>query len=88
MPEEGTLSSFVSRKFILAIISIIIMTLFAYLGLSSTVTVSVLPILIGGILGVLSLYFAGNIVGSKIASKTEKKEKPEAVIVEETGEEK
>jgi len=42
------------------------MTIFAYLGLSSSATVSVLPILIGGILGVLSLYFAGNIVGKKM----------------------
>ena len=64
--KQTRIAYYTSRKFFLAIVSIVIMTIFAYLGLSSSATVSVLPILIGGILGVLSLYFAGNIVGKKM----------------------
>lgn len=58
-----------SRKFLLAIISIMLLTLMSYLGISSPAVQGILPSFNSGLLGVLGLYFAGNVVNKHIVGK-------------------
>ena len=76
--NDGSLSS---RKFILTIFGLLLITVVTVASAQYPALAAVLPTFIGGILGTLSLYFAGNvvaknIVGNNIAklTKTEKEE--------------
>ena len=76
--NDGALSS---RKFLLTILGLLLITVVTMATIKFPAVAAVLPTFIGGILGVLSLYFAGNvvaknIVGNNIAklTNTEKEE--------------
>jgi len=83
LEQSGT---FASRKFVLTCISLATVTVVSVLGAWLTGIQAVLPTLIGGILGVLSLYFTGNIVNKYVVGKT-MMPTDEVEIVAETAEE-
>jgi len=61
--------SYKSRKFLLALLALLIITGVSLGGIWSVTLAGVMPSFISGILGVLSLYYAGNIAKSYVASK-------------------
>ena len=58
-----------SRKFYLSILALILIISLTLIGLWSPAMIGLLPTSIGGILGVLGLYFAGNITAAHVAQK-------------------
>jgi len=58
-----------SRKFYLSIGALLIIIFLTLIGLWSPTMIGLLPTSIGGILGVLGLYFAGNITAAHVANK-------------------
>lgn len=61
--------SFGSRKFIMAIFSIILLTTLALTGIIYPAVAAILPTFVGGLLGILSLYFTGNVVNKYVVGK-------------------
>lgn len=61
--------SFKSRKFLLALLALVLVTGVSIGGIWSTALAGVMPSFISGILGVLALYFAGNVSNSYVATK-------------------
>jgi len=61
--------SFGSRKFIMAIFAIIILTSLALAGMIYPAVAAILPTFVGGLLGILSLYFTGNVVNKYVTGK-------------------
>jgi hypothetical protein len=61
---------FLSRKFILAILSVSLLTLVTCGAVIYPAVAGVLPTFIGGLLGIVSLYFGGNITNKWVAGKT------------------
>ena len=68
IPEAGGL--YKSRKFILTLMGLILITLLTILSGWLPVIPTVLPTFVGGMLGILSLYFAGNVGNKYIVGKT------------------
>jgi hypothetical protein len=67
IPEaSGTLAS---RKFILTVSTILLITAVSILAVWFPAIPAVLPTFIGGILGVLSLYMTGNIMNKYVVGK-------------------
>jgi hypothetical protein len=64
--------SFASRKFLLTIFSIILLTIVSLAGIIYPAVAAILPTFIGGLLGILSLYFTGNLVNKVVAGKNVK----------------
>ena len=62
-------SKFKSRKFYLTLLCLCLITGFTVAGLWFTVVEALLPGYIAGILGVLSLYFTGNVWAKHVAGK-------------------
>lgn len=67
--QDSRSEALASRKFLLTIISIMLITLMSYLGIESPTVQGILPIFNGGILGVLGLYFAGNVGAAYVKGK-------------------
>ena len=67
IPEMS--GTYKSRKFILALIAVILVTIVSVLSIWATVIPSILPSFIGGILGILSLYYAGNVSQKYVVGK-------------------
>lgn len=63
-------NTYSSRKFLLTVIAMIVLTAFTVSGLFFSSTVSLLPIYSGALLGILSLYFGGNIMNKYVVNKT------------------
>ena len=63
--------SYRSRKFFLTLLSFIIIIIMTLLCLKYEPLIGVLPTFIGGILGVLSVYFTGNVAAKFVLKKTE-----------------
>lgn len=61
--------SYSSRKFILTIFTIILLTTVSLAGIIYPAVVAILPTFVGGLLGILSLYFTGNVVNKYVAGK-------------------
>lgn len=61
--------SFASRKFMLTIFAIILLTIIALAGIIYPAVVAILPTFVGGLLGILSLYFTGNVVNKYVTGK-------------------
>jgi hypothetical protein len=61
--------SFGSRKFVMAIFAIILLTSIALAGIIYPAVVAILPTFVGGLLGILSLYFTGNVVNKYVTGK-------------------
>jgi len=59
-----------SRKFTLTLLGVILITLLAAAGIWYPTVPAVYPTFIGGILGVLSLYFTGNVMNKYVVGKT------------------
>ena len=68
--NDGSLSS---RKFLLTILGLLLITVVTMTTVKFPAVAAVLPTFIGGILGVLSLYFAGNVVAKQITGNNIKK---------------
>lgn len=62
--------SYASRKFVLTIIGLVLVTILAIGGLWYPMVAGIFPTFIGGILGVLSLYFTGNVMSKMVQGKT------------------
>ena len=65
-----------SRKFLLTVVTMIILCLMVVLGLFHPTVIPLFPTFVGGLLGVLGLYFSGNvankaIIGNNIARLNE-----------------
>jgi len=58
-----------SRKFILTIMALALLTGVALLSVKYAAIVAILPTFVGGILGVLSLYFTGNVMNKYVVGK-------------------
>lgn len=65
-PNDG---SFGSRKFLLTLLGLSIVTIVTVLAVKSPAVAAVLPTFVGGILGVLSLYFTGNIMTKHVIGR-------------------
>lgn len=61
--EDG---AFKSRKFLLTILAVILITAVAVLSIWFSTIISIMPTFIGGVLGVLSLYFTGNVMSKHV----------------------
>lgn len=61
--------SYSSRKFIMAIFAIVILTSLALAGMIYPAVAAILPTFVGGLLGILSLYFTGNVVNKYVTGK-------------------
>lgn len=59
-----------SRKFVLTLIGLLIITGVSVVGIWYPTVTAVLPTFVGGILGVLSLYFTGNVMNKFVIGKT------------------
>lgn len=59
-----------SRKFLLTISTLILITAMAVFGMYVPSIQGVFPTYIGGILGILSLYFTGNVMTKWVVNKT------------------
>jgi hypothetical protein len=62
--------AFSSRKFVLTCVALGLVTGVSILGCWFTGLAAVLPTFIGGMLGILSLYFTGNVMNKYIVGKT------------------
>lgn len=58
-----------SRKFFLTILSVLILVLFSLMSIWFTAVAAILPSFIGGLLGILSLYFTGNVANKYVLGK-------------------
>lgn len=58
-----------SRKFLLTLLALSLVTIVTLLTIKYATLVAILPTFIGGILGVLSLYFTGNIITKHVVGK-------------------
>lgn len=67
IPEMN--GTYASRKFILTILGLLLVSGVAVAGIWSAAIPTVLPTFVGGILGVLSLYFTGNIANKFVVGK-------------------
>ena len=63
-------STYKSRKFILTVISLCLVTLLTFASAWFPVLPTVMPTFTGGILGILSLYFVGNVSNKYVVNKT------------------
>jgi len=68
IPEAG--GSYGSRKFILTLLGLFLVTALAAMGAFFPAVPAILPTFVGGVLGVLSLYFTGNVVNKYVVGKT------------------
>lgn len=59
-----------SRKFVLTTIGLVLITVVTIMGTFFPTLPSIMPTFTGGILGVLSLYFTGNVVNKWVVGKT------------------
>lgn len=64
-PNIALTSTYKSRKFILAIVALVVITGVSVAAIWFSAVAGILPTFVGGILGVLSVYYGGN-VGSKL----------------------
>jgi len=62
-------TSYRSRKFFLTILSVLILVLFSLMSIWFTAIAAILPSFIGGLLGILSLYFTGNVANKYVLGK-------------------
>jgi hypothetical protein len=60
------------RKYSLALLGIFVLTFMSVLALYSGVVASILPTFIGGLLGLLGLYFSGNIANKHVTGRNER----------------
>jgi len=58
-----------SRKFFLTILSVLVLVLFSLMSIWFTAVAAILPSFIGGLLGILSLYFTGNVANKYVLGK-------------------
>lgn len=58
-----------SRKFVLTLVGLALMVVIAMASVFSPAIPAVMPTFTGGILGVLSLYFAGNVTNKLVVGK-------------------
>jgi hypothetical protein len=58
-----------SRKFLLTIIGLLLVTLVAVLSVGFPGIIAVMPTFTGGILAILSLYFTGNVMNKYVTGK-------------------
>ena len=58
-----------SRKFLLTLFSLLLVSVFSLLGIKYTIIQSLLSVFISGVLGILSLYFGGNITSKWVNNK-------------------
>lgn len=63
-PNVTLVNTYRSRKFVLALIALIVITGVSVASIWFAAVAGILPTFVGGILGVLSVYYGGN-VGSK-----------------------
>lgn len=61
--------AFYSRKFLLTLLGLGLITIVGLVGLGSANIMGIFPTFIGGVLGVLSLYFTGNVVTKHVMGK-------------------
>lgn len=62
-----------SRKFVLTLLGLILLTGVSLCALKFPPVVAVLPTFTGGIIGVLSLYFTGNVMAKHVNGSTQAK---------------
>jgi len=58
-----------SRKFLLALFSIVVMTGLTLLSVKYVMLAGVLATFIGGLIGILSVYYGGNVASSFVVNK-------------------
>ena len=67
---------FSSRKFLLTLIGLVLVTIFSLMSIWYMPIAGLLPTFIAGILGVLGLYFGGNVANKFVVGKPETLEVP------------
>lgn len=67
IPEVG--GSFISRKFVITILALCLITGVSVLSLWFPTSVALLPTFIGGIIGVTTLYMSGNVANKFVVGK-------------------
>lgn len=70
-PELEMTNTYRSRKFVLALVAIILITGVSVASIWLASVAGILPTFIGGILGVLSVYYGGNIANKFVVGKTQ-----------------
>ena len=63
------LGSFAGRKFILTLTGLITLVIVTFASLIYPAMAAVFPTFVGGLLGLLSLYFTGNVINKYIVGK-------------------
>ena len=66
--------SYASRKFVLSIVAVVLVTLLSVLSIWFQGIQPILSTFISGVIGVLSLYFAGNVANKYVIGKQLNKE--------------
>jgi len=67
-------SAYKSRKFILTLLGLFIISAMTLLGIVFPAILAFMPSFISGIIGVLSLYFIGNVVNKHVVGNIQNKE--------------
>lgn len=58
-----------SRKFLLSVLAMMVISLMSYFSIQSPAVQGILPTFVGGVLGVLGLYFTGNVANKHVVGK-------------------
>ena len=66
-----TTGSYSSRKFVLALVCLIAITVVSLLCIYSAAIPPILPSFIGGVIGVLTVYLGGNVANAHIQGKAD-----------------
>lgn len=69
-----------SRKFILSVVCLLLLTVLTVGSIFYPVLVGILPTFVSGVVGILSLYFTGNIANKYVMNKTLPTENTSAII--------
>lgn len=68
--EDYTEITYKSRKFILSVVCLVLLTVLSVGAIFYPGLVGILPVFVSGIVGILSLYFTGNIANKYVMNKT------------------
>lgn len=67
LAQEG---SYASRKFVMAIIGLVLITTLSVMGIWIKGVLAILPTFVGGVIGIVSVYLTGNVMNKFVSNKT------------------
>lgn len=84
-PNIQLTSTYRSRKFVLALIALVVITGVSVAAIWFAAVAGILPTFVGGILGVLSVYYGGNVANKFVVGKTQVEFKKATETVKDDG---